>query len=519
MAKKKSLESLLDELTWRGLVENQTPGFKERLAEGPITGYVGFDPTASSLQIGNLVPVMLLAHLQRAGGKPLVVIGGGTGLIGDPSGRRSERPLHDEDTVRENAARQRAQLERFLDFSAGPSGAEVVDNAEWLTSLGLVSFLRDVGKHFTLSYMLQKESVKSRLEEGISYTEFSYMLLQAYDFLQLYREHGCELQLGGSDQWGNITAGRELVRKVAESEVHGLTAPLLTTSTGGKFGKTEEGGVWLDAAMTSPYRFYQFWVNVDDRDVLPYLRSLTFISRDEIGDLMERHSGRPEQRIPHKALAGDVTTRVHGERAAEGAQSASRGEGSRSTASRSRPTRPSGPIRCWREATSGCGAARRPTTSSESRADQLGHAVEFLTARGLRVAFGESQPEGVVLEARQHVQVKVEHLLPRGAPVRRPHVEARSAHRVHYGRPQTGADLEQTAGQLAGTRLQVVEVLTGNYECVPAVDGVEIHERHDLVVLVDDAGRGAPQDVAEDAARHHPPRRMSTTRSISSTVL
>jgi tyrosyl-tRNA synthetase len=308
MAKKKSLESLLDELTWRGLVENQTPGFKERLAEGPITGYVGFDPTASSLQIGNLVPVMLLAHLQRAGGKPLVVIGGGTGLIGDPSGRRSERPLHDEDTVRENAARQRAQLERFLDFSAGPSGAEVVDNAEWLTSLGLVSFLRDVGKHFTLSYMLQKESVKSRLEEGISYTEFSYMLLQAYDFLQLYREHGCELQLGGSDQWGNITAGRELVRKVAESEVHGLTAPLLTTSTGGKFGKTEEGGVWLDA----------------DRDVLPYLRSLTFISRDEIGDLMERHSGRPEQRIPHKALAGDVTTRVHGERAAEGAQSASR---------------------------------------------------------------------------------------------------------------------------------------------------------------------------------------------------
>jgi tyrosyl-tRNA synthetase len=245
-------------------------------------------------------------------------------LIGDPSGRRSERPLHDEDTVRENAARQRAQLERFLDFSAGPSGAEVVDNAEWLTSLGLVSFLRDVGKHFTLSYMLQKESVKSRLEEGISYTEFSYMLLQAYDFLQLYREHGCELQLGGSDQWGNITAGRELVRKVAESEVHGLTAPLLTTSTGGKFGKTEEGGVWLDAAMTSPYRFYQFWVNVDDRDVLPYLRSLTFISRDEIGALMERHSGRPEQRIPHKALAGDVTTRVHGERAAEGAQSASR---------------------------------------------------------------------------------------------------------------------------------------------------------------------------------------------------
>ena len=324
MAKKKSLESFLDELTWRGLVENQTPGFKERLAEGPITGYVGFDPTAPSLQIGNLVPVMLLAHLQRAGGKPLVVIGGGTGLIGDPSGRRSERPLHDEDTIRENAARQRAQLERFLDFSAGPSGAEVVDNAEWLTALGLVSFLRDVGKHFTLSYMLQKESVKSRLEEGISYTEFSYMLLQAYDFLQLYRQEGCELQLGGSDQWGNITAGRELVRRVTESEVHGLTAPLLTTSDGGKFGKTEEGSVWLDPSMTSPYKFYQFWMNVDDRDVLPYLRSLTFIPRDEIGDLMERHSGRPEERIPHKTLAGDVTARVHGDEAAAGALSASR---------------------------------------------------------------------------------------------------------------------------------------------------------------------------------------------------
>ena len=324
MAKKKSLESLLDELTWRGLVENQTPGLEERLAEGPITGYVGFDPTASSLQIGNLVPVMLLAHLQRAGGKPLVVIGGGTGLIGDPSGKRSERPLHDEDTIRDNAARQRAQLERFLDFSTGLSGAEVVDNAEWLTALGLVSFLRDVGKHFTLSYMLQKESVKSRLEEGISYTEFSYMLLQAYDFLQLYRHKGCELQLGGSDQWGNITAGRELVRRVTESEVHGLTAPLLTTSGGGKFGKTEAGSVWLDPTMTSPYRFYQFWMNVDDRDVLPYLGSLTFLPRDEIGDLMERHAGQPGERIPHKALAGDVTARVHGEPAAAGAQSASR---------------------------------------------------------------------------------------------------------------------------------------------------------------------------------------------------
>jgi len=320
----KSLEPFLEELTWRGLVENQTPGFRERLAQGPITGYVGFDPTAHSLQIGNLVPVMLLAHLQRAGGKPLVVIGGGTGLIGDPSGKRSERPLLDQDTIAANAARQRAQLERFLDFSPGPAGAAVVDNAEWLTALNLVAFLRDVGKHFTLSYMLQKESVKSRLEEGISYTEFSYMLMQAYDFLQLYRHESCELQLGGSDQWGNITAGRELVRRVEGAEVHGLTAPLLTTSDGGKFGKTEQGTVWLDPAMTSPYAFYQFWVNVDDRDVIPYLRSLTFLTRDEIGELSEVHGGRPAQRLPHKALAADVTERVHGAAAARGAEAASR---------------------------------------------------------------------------------------------------------------------------------------------------------------------------------------------------
>jgi tyrosyl-tRNA synthetase len=265
------MEPLLAELTWRGLVENLTPGLKERLAQGPITGYVGFDPTAPSLQIGNLVPVVLLAHLQRAGGKPIVVIGAGTGMIGDPSGKRSERPLLEESAIQENADRQRRQLERFLDFTSGPQRAEVVNNADWLTQLNLVSFLRDIGKHFTLSYMLQKESVKSRLEEGISYTEFSYMMLQAYDFLQLYRHNGCELQLGGSDQWGNITAGRELIRRVEGGEAHGLTAPLLTASGGSKFGKTEEGSVWLDPEMTSPYRFHQFWVNVDDRDVMSYL--------------------------------------------------------------------------------------------------------------------------------------------------------------------------------------------------------------------------------------------------------
>jgi tyrosyl-tRNA synthetase len=323
MAKTKSITAFLDELTWRGLVENHTPGFKERLAKGPITGYVGFDPTARSLQVGNLIPVMLLAHLQRAGGKPLVVVGGGTGMIGDPSGRSDERPLLDEDTIRENTERQRSQLERFLDFGAGATNAELVDNLAWLSPLNLLAFLRDTGKHFTLSYMLQKESVKSRLEEGISYTEFSYMLLQAYDFLHLYREKRCELQLGGSDQWGNITAGRELIRRVDGGEAHGLTAPLLTTPSGGKFGKSEEGAVWLDPELTTPYRFYQFWVNADDRDVQTYFRALSFRARDEIADLMEQHAGNTGARIPHKALATEVTERVHGEQAAASATGAS----------------------------------------------------------------------------------------------------------------------------------------------------------------------------------------------------
>jgi tyrosyl-tRNA synthetase len=306
------MKQLLDELTWRGLVEDQTPGLVERLAQGPITGYVGFDPTAPSLQVGNLVPVMLLAHLQRAGGKPIVVMGGGTGLIGDPSGRRGERPLLDEVVVQENVARQQQQMGRFLDPEPGSHQAEIVNNAEWLTSLNLLEFLRSTGKHFTLSYMLQKESVKSRLDEGISFTEFTYMLLQAYDFLQLFRTRQCELQLGGSDQWGNITAGRELVRRVEGAEVHGLSAPLLTTASGVKAGKTEEGALWLDPSLTSPYAFYQHWVNTDDRDVQSYLRVFTFQTESEIADLMRHHEADPGTRGPHRALALDLTGRVHG---------------------------------------------------------------------------------------------------------------------------------------------------------------------------------------------------------------
>jgi tyrosyl-tRNA synthetase len=318
------VRDLLRELSWRGLLQQATPGLEARLAKGPVTGYVGFDPTAPSLQVGNLVPIMLLAHLQRSGGKPIVVVGGGTGLIGDPSGKREERPLLDRGQVEENVARQRGQLEKFLDFSPGAMGAELLNNAEWLCRLDLVGFLRDVGKHFTISYMLQKESVRSRLDSGISYTEFSYMLLQAYDFLHLYRTRRCELQMGGSDQWGNITAGIELIRRLEGAEAHGLCAPLLTTASGAKFGKTEAGSVWLDPALTSPYKFYQFWINADDRDVEGYLKAFTHWSREEIAALMAEHERRPEARIPHRALAREVTARVHGVEAAARVEQASR---------------------------------------------------------------------------------------------------------------------------------------------------------------------------------------------------
>jgi tyrosyl-tRNA synthetase len=317
------MQKFLAELTSRGLVDDQTPGLDERLAQGPVTGYVGFDPTARSLQLGNLVPIMLLAHLQRAGGKPLVVLGGGTGMIGDPSGKSAERPLLDAETLEENVARQSAQFARFLDFEAGACAAEVVNNGEWLSALQLVDFLRDVGKHFTLSYMLQKESVKGRLESGISYTEFSYMLLQAYDFLHLYRTRGCELQLGGSDQWGNITAGRELVRRVAGVEVHGLCAPLLTTTSGAKFGKTETGAVWLDPEMTSPYQFYQFWINADDRDMASLLRTFSLAPADRSEALIDAVDTDPAGRRAQRALALEMTERVHGDATAQRAVDAS----------------------------------------------------------------------------------------------------------------------------------------------------------------------------------------------------
>jgi tyrosyl-tRNA synthetase len=311
--------SLLEELTWRGLLYQHTEPLDAALTAGVVTGYCGFDPTATSLHVGNLVPVMGLAHLQRAGHRPIVLIGGGTGMIGDPSGKSAERQLNTPETVEQNSRAIQRQLEKFLEFGE-PHGAIMRDNAEWLLEMGAVDFMREVGKHFTVNYMMQKDSVRSRMEEGgISYTEFSYMLLQAKDFLELYRRVGCTLQIGGSDQWGNITAGIELLRRVESVEGHALTMPLVTTAAGAKFGKTEAGAVWLDPALTSPYRFYQFWVNVDDRDASRFLRFFTLMAREEISALELELAAHPERRAAQQALARDVTTRVHGEKAARAA--------------------------------------------------------------------------------------------------------------------------------------------------------------------------------------------------------
>ncbi len=302
------------ELEWRGMLSDSTEGLRAALLAAPMTGYIGFDPTASSLHVGSLLTIMGLARLQRFGHTPIAIVGGGTGMIGDPSGKSQERVLLSKADVDVNVAGIRAQLEKFLDFGATANRARIVDNADWLGAIDVLSFLRDVGKHFTVNYMLQKESVARRLEseEGISYTEFSYLVLQAYDFLQLFDRYGCTLQLGGSDQWGNITAGIELVRKLRGQKLHGLVWPLMTTSSGVKFGKTEAGAVWLDPQRTSPFHFYQFWLNTDDRDVVRYLKCFTFLSRDVIESLSRATSERPEARDAQRALAREVTTIVHG---------------------------------------------------------------------------------------------------------------------------------------------------------------------------------------------------------------
>jgi tyrosyl-tRNA synthetase len=298
------------ELTQRGLLHDATPDLEERLRAGPITGYVGFDPTAESLHVGNLIPMMGLAWLHRAGGTAIAVLGGGTGMVGDPSGKRTERPLLSSAAIAENCTRISGQLSRFL--GGADERIRIYDNAEWLRDISLLEFLRDTGKHFTLSYMLQKESVKGRMELGISFTEFTYMLVQAYDYWHLYRSEGCELQMGGSDQWGNITAGIELVARREHAKVHGLVFPLLTTATGAKFGKTETGNVWLDAEKTSPYRFYQFWLNSEDRDVEGLLRLCTFMPLEDIDAINAKHLENPSARHAQRLLAEDITTRIHG---------------------------------------------------------------------------------------------------------------------------------------------------------------------------------------------------------------
>jgi tyrosyl-tRNA synthetase len=306
---------LLAELEWRELLYDASEGVRDRLAAGPLTGYIGFDPTAASLHVGSLLPILLLARLQRAGHAPIALVGGGTGLIGDPSGKAQERALLTPEQVDANLVGIRAQLERFLDFDAPRNAARLVDNGEWLRPLDLIPFLRDIGKHFTVNYMTAKESVKRRLEadEGLSFTEFSYMLLMAYDYVVLFDRYTCTLQMGGSDQWGNITAGMDLIRRLRGGRAHGIVAPLVTTSAGTKFGKSEAGTVWLDPALTSPFRFYQFWLNIDDRDVVRYLKFFTFLTRDEIDALARATADQPERREAQRTLARTVTAMVHGD--------------------------------------------------------------------------------------------------------------------------------------------------------------------------------------------------------------
>lgn len=307
--------NVYQELQWRGLVYDGTEGVEQHLLSGPVTAYIGFDPTAASLHVGSFIQILALARLQQAGHVPIALVGGGTGLIGDPSGKTQERQLLTAEKVEENCTGIRNQLARFLDFDVKTNPARLINNADWLTKVSFVDFLRDVGKHFTINYMLAKDSVKRRIEQedGISYTEFSYMLMQSYDFLMLYDNEGCTLQVGGSDQWGNITAGAELIRKMRRKHAFGLVQPLITSSTGVKFGKTESGTIWLDPELTSPYRFYQFWLNTADDDVVRYLKFFTHLEHGVIDELAAGHDAAPQRREAHRRLAEEVTSMVHGE--------------------------------------------------------------------------------------------------------------------------------------------------------------------------------------------------------------
>ncbi len=320
--------NFVDELSWRGMVHDMTPGTKELIEREMVTAYIGFDPSANSLHIGNLVQIMMLKHFQAAGHKPIALVGGATGMIGDPSGKSEERSLLDEKTLRENQEKIRDQLSRFLDFETkAPNKAEMVNNYDWMKEFSFLDFIRDIGKHITVNYMLSKDSVKKRVGEdtisGMSFTEFSYQLVQGYDFLILYQTMNCKLQMGGSDQWGNIVTGTELIRRKSGGEAFALTSPLITRSDGGKFGKTEEGNVWLDPQMTSPYKFYQFWLNTSDDDAERYIKIFTMLEQAEIEELTAKHREEPHLRTLQKALANEVTITVHSEEALQDAIAAS----------------------------------------------------------------------------------------------------------------------------------------------------------------------------------------------------
>lgn len=317
--------NLFEELEWRGMLYEATPDLREVLAKEKLTAYIGFDPSAPSLHVGSLLPIMGLARLQRFGHAPIAIAGGGTGLIGDPSGKTKERQLLTNEQVEENLVGIKEQLSHFLDFSAANNPARIVNNADWLAPITMMEFLRDVGKHFTVNNLLGKEAISRRLEsdEGISFTEFSYPLLQAYDFLMLYDRYQCTLQMGGSDQWGNILAGIDLIRRLRGARAHGLVFPLVASSSGIKFGKTEAGAVWLDAKLSSPYRFYQFWLNTDDRDVLAYLKFFTWLAKQEIDELEQSVKNAPEKREAQRRLAREVTIMLHGETELEKAVRAS----------------------------------------------------------------------------------------------------------------------------------------------------------------------------------------------------
>ena len=317
------MKKFIDELRWRGMLHDMMPGTEELLNSEMVTGYIGFDPTADSLGVGNLVQVMTLLHFQKAGHKPIALVGGATGMVGDPSGKSQERNLLNEETLQHNLQSQKKQLEKFLDFNCGENSAEIVNNYDWFKGFSFLEFIRDVGKHISINYMLAKDSVQSRLETGMSFTEFSYQLVQGYDFYYLWKHHNIKLQMGGSDQWGNIVTGTELIRRKDGGEAFALTTPLIKKADGTKFGKSEGGNVWLDAKRTSPYKFYQFWLNSSDDDSKNYIRIFSLKTKEEVEAIEEEHTKAPHLRLLQKELANEITIRVHSEKDLQAAAEAS----------------------------------------------------------------------------------------------------------------------------------------------------------------------------------------------------